>query len=93
MIALPSFRGVPHVSPIECWCREAGQDPKSSEDGRINRKRWLRRIARLLRRDDVSRADLRAVAAYLQGKFDRKPGQRRRLDPAQQWGLMVMERA
>jgi hypothetical protein len=87
VIALPSFSGVPHVSRIECCCRYAGEEPKSNE---VGRKRWFRRIAWLLRQDDVSRADLRAVAAYLRGDFDRKQGQPR-MDPARQYGLMVME--
>jgi hypothetical protein len=77
VIAPPSFRGVPYFSRIERWCRYAGEEPKSNEDGRKNRKRWDCRIARLLRLDDVSRADLRAVGDYLKGKFDRKPGQGR----------------
>jgi hypothetical protein len=77
---------VPSFSRIEYGCRLAGEEPKSSDDGRKNRDR---RIARLLRQD-VSRADLRVVAAYLRGDFDRKPGQPR-MDPARQYGLMVME--
>jgi hypothetical protein len=76
VIALRSFRGVPYFSRIERCCRLAGEEPKSNEDGRKNRKRWDRRIARLLRQD-VSDADWSAVAAYLMGKFDRKPGQGR----------------
>jgi hypothetical protein len=76
VIALPSFRGVPSFSRIECCCRLAGEEPKSNEDGRKNRKRWVRRIARLLRRNDLD-ADWGAVADYLMGKFDRKPGQGR----------------
>jgi hypothetical protein len=77
VIALPSFRGVPYVSRIEYYCRLAGEEPKSNEDGRKNRKRRVRRIARLLCRDDVSDADWSVVADYLMGKFDRKPGQGR----------------
>jgi hypothetical protein len=75
VIALPSFRGVPYVSRIERDCRLAAEEPKSSEDGRKNRKRWNRRIARLLRPDDD--ADWKVVADYLKGKFDRKPAQGR----------------
>jgi hypothetical protein len=76
-LRIPALGNVPVYSQIERYCRYAGEEPKSNEDGRRNRKRWLRRIARLLRQDDVSRADLRCVGDYLKGKFDREPGQGR----------------
>lgn len=81
LLPLPGFSGVPEYSPIERACRLAGEEPKSNADGRVNRRRWDRRIARLFRRDDVTANDVRAVADYLRGRFDRRQKQGRPFDP------------
>jgi hypothetical protein len=75
------MRAPDNKSPIERACRLAGEEPKSNAGGRFNRRRWDRRIARLFRRDDVTANDVRAVADYLRGRFNRKREQGRPFNP------------
>ena len=86
-IKLPSFRGVLDYTRIERACRLAGEIPKSDI---VNRRHALRRIARLFCAD-ISDRDLRAMADFLCGRFDRKPGAGRPVDPHQQFILIRLE--
>jgi hypothetical protein len=70
------------LSLLERACREASRIPKSRKAARAIAERP---IARLLRRDETSRADLRAVAAYYNGEFDRKREQGRPVNPLQRF--------
>jgi hypothetical protein len=80
-LRVPGFSRVPKYSPIERACRLAGEEPKSNAGGRFNRRRWDGRIARLFCQDDVTANDVRAVADYLRGRFDRRQKQGRPFDP------------
>ena len=59
------------ISRIEQACRSAGREPKSTPLGRHKRAHWDRRIARLYANGDDP-ADVKIVARYLKGEFDRK---------------------
>jgi hypothetical protein len=52
----------------------------------MDRKYWDREIARLFRQDD---ADVKATAAYLQGKFNRKPSQGRPVNIHHKFWLLM----
>ncbi len=69
MMRAPNDKLAASESLLERACREAGAVPKSLKALRASAEQ---RIARLLRCDEVSRADLRTVADYLRGRFDRK---------------------
>ena len=71
--------GVPDYTEIESACRQAGEIPKSDT---AKRAIALRRIAKLFT-PDISDRDLKAVADFLCGRFDRKPGAGRPIDPYQ----------
>jgi hypothetical protein len=67
------MRAPDNISRIERACRLAGQSP--------NHRRRDKQIGQLLRQDDVTTADLRAVADYLRGRYDRRREQGRPFDP------------
>ncbi len=78
--------GVPDVGYVEHTCRQAGAIPKVNRattwrqrDAKANRARALRRIARLFH-GDMSDADVRIIARYIEGEFDRRPEQGRPAD-------------
>jgi hypothetical protein len=73
-----------HVSDseIEHACRSAGEHPQGS----ANRRHRLRRIARLFTAE-ISNDDLKVVAKFLRGAFDRKRGHGRPANLPQRAGL------
>jgi hypothetical protein len=87
LIQLPDFSGVPDYTEIESACRHAGEIPRSDT---ANRRHALRGIAKLCTAD-ISDRDLKAVADFLSGRFDRKPGAGRPADPYQQFILIRLD--
>lgn len=78
---------MPDYTKIESACRLAGEIPKSAT---ANRTRAFNRIAKRFS-GDISDRDLRAVADFLRGRFDRKPGAGRPADLSQQFILIRFE--
>lgn len=69
------------VTPIENECRKSGMVPKNSTGARAY---VLHRIAKMITAD-ISDSDLKAVANFLLGRYDREPGEGRPRDLIKQW--------
>ena len=83
------MRHAPDVSKskIESACRSAGQYPEDDPE----RRPRLRQIARLFTAE-ISDADLKVIADFVRGAFDRKPGDGRPANLRQRAGLDTVAR-